>query len=100
MCLPTVPCTSRNVISTCLTISDVNWVKDMKIEQEYTKLDNGEWVLTKDDMIAEMHINKLLQDLLVVRNTRITDYAFDASAEDALQGQGEGKARYGCDEPR
>ena len=33
--------------------------------QEYTKLDNGEWVLTKDDMIAEMHMNKLLQDLLV-----------------------------------
>ena len=57
--------------------SAVNWVKDMKIEQEYTKLDNGEWVLTKDDMIAEMHMNKLLQDLLVVRNTRITDYAFD-----------------------
>ena len=50
----------------------------MKIEQEYTKLDNGEWVLTKDDMIAELHVNKLLQDLLVVRNTRITDYAFDA----------------------
>ena len=57
--------------------SDVNWVTDMKIEQEYTRLDNGEWVLSKDDMIAELHVNKLLQDLLVVRNTRLTDYAFD-----------------------
>ena len=57
--------------------SDVNWVKDMKIEQEYTRLDNGEWVLSKDDMMAEIHANKLLQDLLVVRNTRLTDYAFD-----------------------
>ena len=57
--------------------TDVNWVQDMKIEQEYTKLDNGEWVLSKDDMIAEIHANKLLQDLLVVRNTRLTDYAFD-----------------------
>ena len=27
----------------------VNWVKDMKIEQEFTRLDNGEWVLSKDD---------------------------------------------------
>ena len=57
--------------------TDVNYVKDMKIEQEYTKLDNGEWVLSKDDMIAELHINSVLQDLLVVRNTRLTDYAFD-----------------------
>ena len=57
--------------------SDVNWVKDMKIEQEYTRLDNGEWVLSKDDMVAEMHMNSLLQDLLVVRNTRLTDYSFD-----------------------
>ena len=74
--------------------SDVNWVTDMKIEQEYTKLDNGEWVLSKDDMIAELHVNKLLQDLLVVRNTRITNYAFDALPKQLF------KARYGCDEPR
>ena len=57
--------------------TDVNYVKNMKIEQEYTKLDNGEWVLSKDDMIAELHVNSVLQDLLVVRNTRLTDYAFD-----------------------
>lgn len=56
--------------------SDVNWIDDMKIEQEYTKLDNGEWVLTKDDMAAEIHANKLLQDLLVVRTTRLSNYAF------------------------
>ena len=57
--------------------TDVNYVKNMKIEQEYTRLDNGEWVLSKDDMIAELHVNSMLQDLLVVRNTRLTDYAFD-----------------------
>ena len=67
--------------------SDVNWVKDMKIEQEYTKLENGEWVLTKDDMIAEMHVNKLLQDLLVVRNTRLSDYAFDPLPKQLFKGK-------------
>ena len=67
--------------------SDVNWVTDMKIEQEYTKLDNGEWVLSKDDMIAELHVNKLLQDLLVVRNTRITNYAFDALPKQLFKGK-------------
>lgn len=49
----------------------------MKIEQEFTRLDNGEWVLSKDDMVAEIHTNKVLQDLLVVRNTRLTDYSSD-----------------------
>ena len=67
--------------------SDVNWVKDMKIEQEFTKLDNGEWVLTKDDMVAEMHINNLLQDLLVVRNTRLSDYAFDELPKQLFKGK-------------
>ena len=75
--------------------SDVNWVKDMKIEQEYTKLDNGEWVLTKDDMIAEMHMNKLLQDLLVVRNTRLTDYAFDPLPKMLFKGKA--KVRHDMD---
>ncbi len=56
--------------------SDVNWVDHMKIDLEYTKLDNGEWVLTKDDMVAELHINDLFQDLLLVRNTRLSDYSF------------------------
>ena len=56
--------------------SDVNWIDDMRIEQEYTKLSNGEWVLTRDDMAAEVHATKLLQNLLVVRTTRLSDYAF------------------------
>ncbi len=75
--------------------SDVNWVNDMKIEQEYTRLDNGEWVLTKDDMIAEMHINKLLQDLLVVRNTRLSDYAFDELPRQLYKGKA--KVRHDMD---
>ncbi len=75
--------------------SDVNWVQNMKIEQEYTKLDNGEWVLSKDDMIAEIHANKLLQDLLVVRNTRLTDYAFDELPKMLFKGKA--KVRHDMD---
>ena len=75
--------------------SDVNWVKDMKIEQEYTRLDNGEWVLSKDDMVAEMHLNSLLQDLLVVRNTRLTDYSFDALPKMLFKGKA--KVRHDID---
>lgn len=75
--------------------SDVNWVQDMKIEQEYTRLDNGEWVLSKDDMVAEIHANKLLQDLLVVRNTRLTDYAFDELPKMLFKGKA--KVRHDMD---
>ena len=75
--------------------TDVNYVKNMKIEQEYTRLDNGEWVLSKDDMIAELHVNSMLQDLLVVRNTRITDYAFDPLPKMLFKGKA--KVRHDMD---
>ena len=75
--------------------SDVNWVKDMKIEQEFTRLDNGEWVLFKDDMVAEMHASKVLQDLLVVRNTRLTDYSFDELPKVLFKGKA--KVRHDID---
>ena len=75
--------------------TDVNYVKNMKIEQEYTRLDNGEWVLSKDDMIAELHVNSVLQDLLVVRNTRLTDYAFDELPKILFKGKS--KVRHDMD---
>ena len=75
--------------------SDVNWVKDMKIEQEFTRLANGEWVLSKDDMVAEIHTNKVLQDLLVVRNTRLTDYSFDELPKVLFKGKA--KVRHDID---
>ena len=75
--------------------TDVNYVKNMKIEQEYTRLDNGEWVLSKDDMMAELHVNSVLQDLLVVRNTRLTDYAFDELPKILFKGKA--KVRHDMD---
>ena len=75
--------------------TDVNYVKNMKIEQEYIRLDNGEWVLSKDDMIAELHVNSVLQDLLVVRNTRLTDYAFDELPKILFKGKA--KVRHDMD---
>ena len=75
--------------------TDVNYVKNMKIEQEYTRLDNGEWVLSKDDMIAELHVNSVLQDLLVVRNTRLSDYAFDELPKILFKGKA--KVRHDMD---
>lgn len=75
--------------------SDVNWVEDMKIEQEYVQLENGEWVLDKDDMVAEVHVNKLLQDLLIVKTTRYSDYTFDPLPRQLFKGKA--KVRHDMD---
>lgn len=55
--------------------SDVNFVSSLQINQVYTKLPNDEWVLTTDDMWAEMTL--LGKSVLVVRNTRLSDYDFE-----------------------
>ena len=57
--------------------SSVNFVKNMHIEQEFEQLPNGEWVLTKDDAITELTFAKFLQQAIVIRTTRLSDYSFE-----------------------
>ena len=54
----------------------VNFVEKLRIEQEFEQLDNGEWVLTQDDMITELRFAKFIQKAMVVRTTRLTGYSF------------------------
>ncbi|MBF1635332.1 MAG: carboxypeptidase-like regulatory domain-containing protein, partial [Prevotella sp.] len=54
----------------------VNFVDAMKFQQEFTKLSNGEWALTTDNMIAELKLTDLLQRAIVIRTTGMTNYAF------------------------
>lgn len=71
--------------------SDVNFVDNLQIQQEYTRLPDGEWALTVDDMIAEMSLAKFLQKVLVVRTTRLTDYAFDELPKKLFKGKAKEK---------
>lgn len=57
--------------------SDVNFVENMKVEQVYNKLPNGEWALTTDNMMAELKLNKLFSKAICMRTTRLSDYSFD-----------------------
>ncbi|MBQ7419367.1 MAG: carboxypeptidase-like regulatory domain-containing protein [Prevotella sp.] len=57
--------------------SNVNFVKDVKILQEYEQLPDGQWVLTKDDMSTELELMSFLREFTVTRTTRMKDYAFD-----------------------
>ena len=66
--------------------SGVNWVDNMKCTQEFTKLDNGERVLTVDDMMVELSALKNLAKAVVIRTTRRSDYAFDELPPALLRG--------------
>lgn len=57
--------------------SGVNFVDNMQIQQEYTRQDNGEWILSQDDMVAELSLLSFLTKAIVIRNTRMDNYAFD-----------------------
>ena len=53
--------------------TDVNFVEDLKIIQEFTKLPTGEWVLSVDDMVVQMVIYDFLQKGVAIRTTRLSD---------------------------
>ena len=58
--------------------STVNFVDEMQIVQEYTRLADGQWVLTKDDMVTELKLfDFIMASAIVTRTTRLSDYAFD-----------------------
>lgn len=67
--------------------SDVNFVENLWIKQEYTQLDNGEWVLSVDDMVVEMSLLDFLTKGLVMRTTRKSDYSFDPIPRKLFRGK-------------
>jgi len=54
----------------------VNFVDNLDIVQEYEQLPTGEWVLVKDQMVAELYLIKALQGVQVMRTTTYMDYEF------------------------
>ena len=66
--------------------SDVNFVENMQVVQEFTPLPDGDWVLTVDDMFTEIKLASFLQKFAVIRNTRINDYAFDELPKQLFKG--------------
>ncbi len=66
--------------------SNVNFVKNVSILQEYSQLADGQWVLTKDDMTTELEVASFLRSLIVSRTTRMNDYAFNAIPNKLFRG--------------
>ena len=67
--------------------TDVNFVENMKLVQEFTQLPTGEWVLSVDDMIVEMALFDFMQKGVAIKTTRLSDYAFDEIPKQLFRGK-------------
>ena len=67
--------------------SDVNFVENLRIDQEYTQMKSGDWVLTQDDMIVELKVANWLQKMICIRATKNSDYSFDPIAPKLFKGK-------------
>lgn len=75
--------------------SDVNFVENLKVDQEYEKLADGDWVLTKDNMYVELSVVNFLTKAIVIRTTRMSDYTFDELPDKLFKGKS--KVRHEAD---
>jgi len=56
---------------------NLNFVSDVKIEQEYTLINNKAMMLTKDNMIIDINFGNRGKGYFLRRKTSYKDYAFD-----------------------
>lgn len=71
--------------------SDVNFVKNMNIDQEYLRLPSGDWVLSTNDMLVELTIVGKATNFLVSRVSRRNDYAFEPIDSQIFRGKAKEK---------
>lgn len=69
--------------------SDVNFVEDMRIVQEYVDLPTGEHVLSVDKMIVQLALAKFIQKFQMERNTSYTGYSFEEIPDKVFDFRGE-----------
>ena len=66
--------------------SNVNFVENVRILQDYEQLPDGQWVLTKDDMTTELSLLSFMRSVIVSRTTRLSDYAFNPIPKKLFRG--------------
>lgn len=66
--------------------SGVNFIEGMAVLQEYTRLDDGTWVLSVDDMAVELELFDFFQKGIVIRNTRLFGHDFSPIPDSLLAG--------------
>lgn len=67
--------------------SDINFVKSMAIDQEYTQMDDGQWILSTNDMLVEMSLTGRFDNFLITRTSRRSDYSFQPIDKKIFRGK-------------
>ena len=65
--------------------SSVNFISNLVIEQDFATLPNGQRVLVKDNMIAELGALKKYHNMLVKRTTTYTGFDFSPIADERFE---------------
>lgn len=68
--------------------SDVNFVDEMNIIQEYVDLPTGEHVLSTDKMLVQLGVTKFIQKFQLERNTHYSNYSFESIPDKAFKFKG------------
>lgn len=66
--------------------SNVNFVRNVKILQDYEQLPDGQWVLTHDDMTTDLELLSFLRSVTVSRTTRLSGYDFTPISDRQFRG--------------
>ena len=70
-------------------MSNVNFVENMQVKQDYQRMPDGQWVLTLDDMAVELKLYDFISATAVVnRTTRMSDYSFEPLPDKLFKGAG------------
>lgn len=62
--------------------SSVNFINNLVLEQDFETLPNGQRILVKDQMIAELGALKKFHNMLVKRNTTYSNFSFSPIPEE------------------
>lgn len=65
--------------------TSVNFVNNLVIEQHFARQSNGQQVLVKDDMLAELGIVRKNRSLMVKRSVHYSNFAFDSIPDAAFR---------------
>jgi len=69
-------------------MSNVNFVENMQVSQEYKQASDGQWVLIQDDMTVELKLYDFVDAIAAVvsRTTRMSDYTFQPIEDRLFKG--------------
>lgn len=67
----------------------VNFITNLDILQEFTQLENGNWVLKDDIMEADIHLLQAFQGAQIQRTTKYSNYTFEEIPNRIFKNRGE-----------